>query len=295
MFLDDNRSSRKRKRRAPRGRYRMDSRMRSTKRKKRNDSQRMYRFGAIALLFFVIIGLFAALFAGVLFARDALFVNDDRFKIKHIEVVDGQIKTEAMIREYLTYVGIDIGTNLFSFNLGDFEKVYLKRNPLVKMIKLTRILPDTLRVVIQERDPLVRLGQRGTLVTDSNGFVFRLSSNLHRLPVIVGCKDPELAPGGYVRGMTMRAVEVLAYCDNPRVGVRVLGIDVGNKDFLLMHVLTPDGIKKARLDWDDWDKGTPESRKNMKLRLSRLRQSIKNDRGNHSQYDATFPGRINVR
>ncbi len=294
MFLDDKRK-RGRKRTAPKGRYRMDSRMTSRKRKKGQDSQRMYRVGAIALLLFVVVGLVAALFAGVVFARDVLFVNNDRFLIKNIEVVDGQIKTEEMIREYLAYEGIDIGANLFSFDLSGFEEVYLERNPLVKMVQVTRLLPDTLRVVIQERDPLVRLGQRGTLVADSDGFVFRLSSKLHRLPVIMGCKDPELAPGAYVRGKTMRAVEVLAFCDNPRVGIRVVGINIGNSDYLLMHVLTPNGIKEAPLTWQDMDGGTLESCKNLQLRLNRLKQSIKNDRGNHSRYDATFPGRIHVR
>jgi cell division septal protein FtsQ len=214
----------------------MDSRMTSKKRKAGQNSIRMYRVGAIALLLFVVAGLFMALFAGAVFARDVLFINNDRFLIKTIEVVDGQIKTEEMIREYLSYEGIDIGTNLFSFDLSDFEKMYLERNPLIRMVQVTRLLPDTLKVVIQERDPLVRLGQRGTLVADSEGFVFRLSSKLHRLPVIIGCKDPQLAPGTYVREMTMCAVEVLAFCDNPRVGVRVVGIDVGNRDYLLLHV-----------------------------------------------------------
>lgn len=294
MFLDNNRK-RGRKRTAPKGRYRMDARMTSKKRKKGQDSLKMYRMGAIALLLFVVVGLFAALFAGAVFARDVLFVNNDRFLIQNIKVVDGQIKTEEMIREYLAYEGIDIGSNLFSFNLSDFEEVYLERNPLIKMVQVTRLLPDTLKVVIQERDPLVRLGQRGTLVADSDGFVFRMSSKLHRLPVIIGCKDPELAPGVHVREMTKYAVEVLALCDNPRVGVRVVGIDVRNSDYLLMHILTPNGIKEAPLNWEGMGSGTFESKENLRLRLTRLKQSIKNDRGNHSRYDATFPGRIHVR
>ena len=294
MFLDD-KGKRGRKRTAPKGRYRVDSRMTARKRKRGQDSQKLYRVGAIALLLFVGVGLFAALFAGVVFARDQLFVNNDRFLIKNIDVVDGQIKTEEMIREYLAYEGIDVGANLFSFDLGDFERLYLERNPLIKMVQVSRMLPDTLRVVIQERDPLVRLGQRGTLVADSDGFVFRLSSKLHRLPVIIGCKDPELAPGEHVQGITRQAVEVLAFCDNPRVGVRVVGIDVSKRDFLLMHVLTPNGIKEAPITWDGMESGSVESRRNLSLRLNRLKQSIKNDRGNHSRYDATFPGCIHVR
>ena len=296
MFLEDkSRRRRGRKRTASRGRYRVDSRMRGKSGKKKGGAHGMYRVGAVALLLFVIAGLFAALFAGAVLVKDVLFVNNDRFLIRKIEIVDGQIKTENMIREYLAYEGIDIGANMFSFNISDFEDLYLERNPLVKMIQVTRLFPDRLRVVIRERDPLARLGQRGTLVADSNGFVFRLSSKLHRLPVIIGCKDPELAPGEDVRGMTMRAVEVLSFCDNPRVGVRVVGIDVSNDDYLLMHIFTPNGIKKSPFTWDDMERGIMESKRNLQLRLNQLKQSIKNDRGRHDWYDATYPGRIHVR
>jgi len=255
----------------------------------------MYRIGAIVLLISVVLGFVAAAFAGLLYTRDLLFARNDRFVIRNIEILDGQIKTEGMIREYLTYEGISVGSNLFCFDIDDFEALYLKRNPLVKTIHVTRQFPDTLKVAIRERDPLVRLGQRGSLVADSEGFVFRLSSNLHRLPVIIGCKDPKLEPGGFVRGSARAAVEVLTVCDNPRVGLRVVGVDVSKADYLLMHILTPDGIKEARLAWEGMGSGQPEARRDLLLRLSRLKQAAKNDRGRHGQYDATLPGRVYVR
>jgi len=151
MFLEDKSRRRRRgKRTAPRGRYRVDSRMRGKGGKKKSSTPGMYRAGAVALLLFVIVGLFVALFAGAVLVKDVLFVNNDRFLIREIEIVDGQIKTENMIREYLAYEGIDVGANMFSFNIKDFEDLYLERNPLVKMIQVTRLFPDRLRVVIQE-------------------------------------------------------------------------------------------------------------------------------------------------
>ena len=272
-----------------RNRYRVEARV------KRGDSRRMYRIGAIILLVSVVLGFLAAAFAGLLFTRDLLFARNDRFVIRNIEILDGQIKTEGMIREYLAYEGISVGSNLFGFDIDEFEALYLKRNPLVKTVHVTRQFPDTLKVAIRERDPLVRMGQRGSLVADSEGFVFRLSSNLHRLPVIIGCKDPKLEPGGYVRGSARAAVEVLTVCDNPRVGLRVVGVDVSKPDYLLMHILTPDGIKEARLAWEGMGSGRPEARRDLLLRLSRLKQAAKNDRGGHGQYDATLPGRVYVR
>ncbi len=293
MFFNDTEAGKRggkgRRKSRPRNRYRVDARV------KGGDSRKLYRVGAIILLMAVIVGFLVAAFAGILFARDLLFARNDRFVIRNIEIVDGQIKTEDMIREYLAYEGITVGTNLFAFDINDFEVLYLKRNPLVKMIQLKRKFPDTLKVAIRERDPLVRLGQRGSLVADSEGFVFRLSSNLHRLPVIIGCKEPDLETGEYVQGASRAAVELLAICDNPRVGLRVVGVDVSKSDYLLVHFVMSDGIKEARLAWDGMGSGTPEAGQDLLVRLGRLKQAALNDRGRHGLFDATLPGRVYVR
>ena len=88
---------------------------------------------------------------------------------------------------------------------------------------------------------------------------------------------------------------MLTVCDNPRVGLRVVGVDVSKADYLLMHILTPDGIKEARLAWEGMGSGRSEARRDLLLRLGRLKQVAKNDRGRHGQYDATLPGRVYVR
>ena len=278
-----------RKRSKPRNRYRMDAKV------KGRDARKLYRVGAIVLLGIVVVGFLATLFFGMLFTRDLLFARNDRFVIRKIEVIDGQIKTENMIREYLAYEGITIGTNLFAFSIGDFETLYLKRNPLVKMIQVTRQFPGTLKVAIRERDPLVRLGQRGSLVADSEGFVFRLSSHLHSLPVIIGHENDQPSPGEYVKGTARSAVELLAICDNPRIGMRIMGVDVSKADYLLVHFVMPSGVKQARLIWDGMGTGTPEASKDLILRLGRLKQAAQNDRGRHGGFDATLPGRVYVR
>ena len=282
------------RRKSRRRRYKIDARI-GGKRKRSVGPERMHQVWAVLLLLFVLVALGVVLYAGFNFLRRVLFAENDRFRITKIEIVDGQVKTKEMIREYLAYEGIDVGKNLFGFDLDRFEKDYLKRNPLVKSIELTRVMPGTLQVAIRERDPLVRLGQRGTLVADSDGFVFRLSSRLHRLPVIIGRKDPQLHPGGYVRGLARRAVEVLAFCDNPRVGVRVVGIDISNNEYLLMHIYTKYGIKKAMFTWKNMDKGIDISSPSLGLKLARLKQTITSDRGRHDLYDATYSGRIYTR
>ncbi len=254
-----------------------------------------YRFGAVVLLITTLGGLGGVLYAGALMTHKALFTHNDRFRIQAIDIRAGRVKTEAMIREYLAYVDIKAGSNLFAFDIRELVDLYLDRNPLVKSLRVERVLPGVLRVELRERDPLARMGQRGSLVTDREGFVFHLSSDLHRLPVIVGDKDPGLVPGRTVSGMAKAAIEVLTVCDNPRIGLRVVGIDVSFTDYLLVHMLTPDGIKEARLAWNGMGSGSTRAREDLLLRLSRLRQVAQRDKSGHTEYDATLPGRVYVR
>ncbi len=251
-----------------------------------------YRVGAVVLLMLVLAGSGYAAFRGLLAARDALFVRNERFAIRRIDVQDGQIKTADMIREYFAYEGVTIGSNLFGFDVDAFRNLYLERNPLVKWIEIQRVLPDTLKVSIVEREPLARLGQRESLVSDREGVVFRLSSGLHKLPVVIGDKDPTLQPGMHVRGLTRAAVDVLAMCDNPRLGLLVLGVDIRKKDYLILHVVSTSGIKETKLWWEGMDEPMNDASREILLhRLLRLRQAAQLS-GDYSKLDATFPGKV---
>jgi hypothetical protein len=234
-------------------------------------------------------------YAAILFAGNALFAENPRFTIQHIEVQAGAVKTEPIVLEYLKHVGVAPGKNLFSFSIRELSDVYLARNPLVRHVRVERVLPDTLRFALLERQPLARLGQHGTLVVDRDGYVFRMLQRLGELPVIIEQGTPSWSPGDTVFGMLAAALEVLDVCDDPRVGLRILGVDVRHPEYLLIHVLTTDGIKEARLSWVDMGQNTEDSRSDLLLRLARLRQVANQDRSGRSLFDVTVPGRIYVR
>ncbi len=254
-----------------------------------------YRVGALVFFVSVLAGLVLVTVAGVRFTKRMLFSDNDRFRIQTIEIVDGRVKTEAMVREYLAYVGIKAGSNLFAFDVDQLVDLYLERNPLVRSMRVRRRLPGTLEVEIRERVPLARLGQRGALVADREGYIFRLSTDLHRLPVILSEGESDFAPGRTVGGMTRSAIEVLALCDNPRMGLRIVGIDAARSDYLRVHVLTPDGIKEAKLAWEGMGRLTGVARSSLLLRLSELRQVLQQDQGRHSEFNVTIPGRVFAR
>jgi len=264
-------------------------------RKQKSTGNRVwYQVGAIAFVMLTLCGVILLAIAGTRFMYRSLLSENNRFRIETIQITPGRIKTEPMVREYLAYVGITAGANLFEFNIRKLVSLYLERNPLVRQMHVRRRLPGTLEVEIRERDPLVRLGQRGNLVTDREGYVFRLSRDLHRLPVIIGDKDAELAPGRSVRGMSRVAVDVLAACDNPRLGIRLVGVDVSRDDYLRMHMFTADGIKEVKINWTGMGKRTERAQANMLQQLSLVRQVVQQDRAAHAEYDATIPGRVHA-
>ncbi len=254
-----------------------------------------YPLGAVVFLLLVLVGMGLVMWSGIRYLNQELFVKNERFQIHVIEVTAGRVKTEPLIIEYLAHVGIAVGSNLFDFDIDELVRLYLERNPLVKQMKVQRKLPGTLVVEIRERDPLARLGQRGALVVDREGFVFRLNRDLHSLPVIIGDKDTELLPGRTVQGMSKSAIDVLVACDNPRLGLKLVGIDVSRDDYLRVHLLTTDGIKETKLSWDGMGRSTETAKVNLLQRLSEVRQVAQQDRSGHTEYDATIPGRVYVR
>ncbi len=261
--------------------------------KRRRQEHPLWAGVLLAVVALIVAG--AVLYAGVLLVGSALFSENPRFEISEIDVQPGSIKTETMILEYLQYVGVAPGANLFSFQIRELADLYLERNPLVRAVQVERILPDKLSFAVWEREPLARLGQRGTLVVDREGFVFRIRQGLHRLPVIIEQGDTAWSPGETVFGMLSAALEVLDVSDDPRVGLRIMGVDVRHPEYLLIHVLTADGIKEARLSWLDMGENTDVSRHDLVQRLRRLRQVAQQDRSGRTLFDATIPGRIFVR
>lgn len=277
--------------RKPQGNVRLQVRGGNKRRRKKDHPL----WAGVLLAVVALLAAGAVAYAGVLLVGNALFAENPRFEIAEITVQPGTIKTEEMILEYLDYVGVKPGENLFSFNVRELADLYLERNPLVRSVQVNRFLPNRLHFAVWEREPLARLGQRGTLVVDREGFVFRVREGLHRLPVIIEDGETGWSPGDTVFGMVSAALEVLDVSEDPRVGLRIMGVDVRFSEYLLIHMLTSDGIKEARLSWVDMGQNTDASRQDLIQRLRRLRQVAQQDRSGRTLFDATIPGRIFVR
>ncbi len=154
------------------------------------------RFGRILLglaFFTALAGLAAAAWAVRSFLQ-----HDPRFRIDSSANIQATGVTELTRPELMTVFGSDIGRNIFFVPLARREAA-LEAQPWVRHATVMRILPDSLRVPIEERVPIafVRIGRQIQLA-DRDGMLLSmppatLAARHYSFPVVVGL-DPNSPP-----------------------------------------------------------------------------------------------------
>jgi len=145
------------------------------------------RWGALALLILVALGLFASSLYG--YGKHSW-----RFRIDssdQIEVLGGPHVTRAQIMDVM---GGDIGRNIFFVPLAE-RQGQLQQIPWVESASVMRFVPNRLRIEIHERTPVAfaRIGSHISLI-DAGGNLMELPSGpKHRysFPVITGMNANE--------------------------------------------------------------------------------------------------------
>ncbi len=101
---------------------------------------------------------FAASCFGLLYAY-RFFTATPYFAIKTVEI-QGNSRLES--REILEMAGLDAGGNSLAVSL-DEVKTAVAANPWVKDVSVTRVLPDTLIIAVEERAPAFWMHHQGIL------------------------------------------------------------------------------------------------------------------------------------
>ena len=264
---------------------RLNSRVASSK--KRGD-RRPVRVTMVALALVLVVALGASIWFGVRFVGRALFSGNRAFVIRHLDIKDGAMMTESLIREYTR---IEEGMNLFGVNIGQVRADFLSRAPSVKSMQISRLLPDTLRIEITERMPVARLGWKGPLVVDRVGTVFVFKSQSDHLPFIIGYRGDGLRPGSKLHGTALAGLEVFDVCDDhPALGLNIEAIEVDNGDRLTLRLADR---KAAKLAWEEMGTASKGSRRDLLMKLGMLSRALRSDEGrNLSSFNVTLDGRI---
>jgi len=192
----------------------------------------LYTSAATAAVFFA---LYLAWRAGERTLNRFVYQNK-AYTLRNLDIrTDGVIAPEQIRR----WAGVRMGANLFAVDLTRVKRD-LQLVPAIEHVALERILPDTLRIQVREREPVAQVktaearggGELKTVVylLDAHGYVmlplearqraFPVTAFEH-YPVITGASPAELVPGRLVESPQIHAALrlVAAFDQSPMAGM----------------------------------------------------------------------------
>ncbi|NQU39181.1 MAG: FtsQ-type POTRA domain-containing protein [Lentisphaerae bacterium] len=251
---------------------------------------RMTRVAGIAAVpIAVIVGLFL-LWLGIREVGKMLYARSDAFTIHHLEVRAASAQTRALARDYTQ---IKEGQNIFGFDIRAVRDYVMANSPNFQSMSITRYLPDTVIIEVVDRTPLVRIGRRGGMVADLDGYVFISRAGITGLPEIVGYNGPDLQPGMQLDGGILASLQLVEACEGPRFEMGVERVDIGNPEALVVRLEYAEKKREVTITWSGMGQRGDEARQDLLSTLLFVKQAFDAPQGRRvSQLDATIEGRL---
>mgnify|MGYP006292696903 CR=1 FL=1 len=265
--------------------------LRKSKRKT-SKSNRFHQIAVIVLVPIVAAVLVTLAWLGFDQLGKWLFSENPRFAIRRLTIKDEGTAVSDFVRGEKN---INEGRNIFSFNIEELRREFVERAPSYKSIAITRTLPGMLTVEALPRVPLARVftGWRSSVVTDKHGMVFSPVGYSQHLPAIKGYKDKGLRPGMQIGGMAVAALQLIDVCQNPRLGLSIDEVDVGEDEHLAVLARYGGRRRRILLSWNGMGTRAPESRLRLLKKLGYWVQAMQKGQGReHVRFDGTYPDRI---
>lgn len=210
--------------------------------KKRRKSIRSF-FSYIAVLL-----LLSLLAYGYKYINSYLQDNMATFKLVDIDIRGNRILSRTQVLELC---GLPEGeTELMELKPSQVVQ-NLRRSPYIKAASAVRSLPATLRIVLEEREPVAFIYGRGLNLIDSEGFLMPVPRSNHNwnLPFITGVKDRLGSLGEQTISMNaLKGVQILTFTNylNSPLSEMISEINLNNPRNLKLR-LTKGGAT-VRLD-----------------------------------------------
>ncbi len=167
---------------------------------------------------------------------EKFFFNNSDYNLTRLETDTKGCLTDEEVQRL---TGLRPGINLFRVDLRIAEK-FLAEVPEVVEARLTRQLPDTIRVELKVRDPIAWIsstdGETGPphQLVDASGHIYtphRVLPEHYCLPVILGVRTRDLAAGNILHRQDLREALALLQClrfsPEPVITVRSVDISKG--------------------------------------------------------------------
>lgn len=105
------------------------------------------------------------------------------FDIRNIEVSGNSKNSNEKI---INFSGLELHTNIFKFNKG-FVKEKIKENAYIENVEVTRKLPSTVQIEIEEREAKYMLQFADSYVYINNqGYMLEISNEKLDIPILIG-------------------------------------------------------------------------------------------------------------
>jgi hypothetical protein len=207
----------------------------------------------------LIVALAVGLHVGLGFAADHLLYENDHYKLRKIVIEPEGHFSERSIRQA---AGLELGRNLWTLDLPEITHD-LEKLSYVSTAQVERHFPDTVRIFIHERQPVVKivginsdLGTREVFYLDRDCVVLKPREGEQVvLPDVIGLSSTEeLQPGMQLNERTLRrALEILDAIDKTdelRTSISIRTIDLSQPLSITMTT-TRDLAITFRLDYVD--------------------------------------------
>ncbi len=222
-----------------------------------NDQVRSRRMRVVGRVLVVV---FAVAFAGFILVRGGgsianyLLFENPAYTLKHVQVATDGALSPDLIRSWMK---LSPAQNLYALDLARVERD-LKLVPWIKRVEMERVLPDTLKVRVLEREPVAQLVtavqmpdrsvQRRVIHVDATGWTMPELDNSRRAvplavpenyPVLTGLSLSDASSGRVLdQPGVVAALDLIREFDtSPMAGmVELAEIDVGRPG--LLRVIT---------------------------------------------------------
>lgn len=241
--------SNKRKKRNTRSKRRKpDTWLTVSARTREKNAERRRVIGLFILITLIVAGFGWFGYLGLAAAGRHLFTENEKYQVLHWDLQsNGPLLTSQHIREYAQLRDQE---NLLALNLNEIRR-RLESVPVVQSVEVSRQLPDTLIVRVDERLAVARLGAdtRMALAVDRTGHVLGPGSLRPNLPAVVGLREPGLRPGMTITDPLFRdALRVLDLCERPHLSpyVRLRSINISDPENLDLRLMNGEQVRIAR-------------------------------------------------
>lgn len=158
-----------------------------SKRKNSKDEKLFHlNFKWIMLLSAAAVALILLILA-IIFLPRVMYTRNPRLVFKNLEI-DSTGYWQKQPKLLLERIGLEYGTNMFAINPADIREKLESEIPSIESAEVRFVLPDTLKIKINERIPRASLySANSPLVVDRNGKVMKRAESsaiIQKLPVI---------------------------------------------------------------------------------------------------------------